>query len=212
MLNLQNYKHSNIPFDHIIVEDAVSIKQADFLEQLQKIEPSQFIKSSNSNFQKQELRVSNGLIGDLLGYMQSNQMLRFCEEQLNIEKLYPDPSYDGGGLTITPTGGFLRYHADFPYSNSTNQYRVVNAILYLSTSDIKGGNLHLIDYESGTVEKSIAPQFGKIAIFPTSKYTQHGVSRILDGTRIGINAYYYADNPLDDRLTPSKTLWINNNL
>jgi Rps23 Pro-64 3,4-dihydroxylase Tpa1-like proline 4-hydroxylase len=150
------------------------------------------------------------MIGELLTGMQGEKILSFCKKIFHFEELYGDPNFDGGGLTITNKGGFLRYHADFPYSNLANRYRVINAILYLSTRDIQGGNLHLIDYDSGTVEASIQPKFGTIAIFPTSKYTQHGVSRILEGTRVGINAYFYANAPLDDRVDPSKTLWMNN--
>ena len=141
--------------------------------------------------------------------MSSQKLADICANHLNLDRLEPDPEYDGGGLTITGTGKFLRYHYDFPYSNVAKKYRVVNALLYLSDPEIKGGELHLLDPKTGTVEATVLPKFGTLAIFPTSGQTPHGVSKIYNHPRISINSYFYADKPLDNRLDPSKTVWIN---
>jgi hypothetical protein len=71
-----------------------------------------------------------------------------------------------------------------------------------------GGDLHLLDSSTKTVEASIQPLWGRILAFPTSRSTPHGFSIIKNGRRIGVNAYFYADSPLDDRFTPSKTEWL----
>lgn len=166
--------------------------------------------STTDNFQKTEIRRSNsdGIITDMLEGLSSYELTSVLARLFQIGTLYPDTTFDGGGLTITETGGHLRYHADFPYSNSAKKYRVINCLLYLSSPDIEGGNLHLLDPKSRTVEASIAPLWGTILAFPTAKNTPHGFSKVKKGRRISVNAYFYSDRPLDDRFVPGKTEWI----
>jgi hypothetical protein len=210
MLNLKTYKNFNLPFSYTLFENALNIKYQEFVNELNTIDESYFIERSNENFQKKELsNCNNLLINKLLKEIVSEQTLSQIKLIYEFENLTTDPTFDGGGLTITDTGGFLRYHADFPYSNSAKKYRVLNAILYLSDPSIIGGDLHLLDFNTGTVEATIKPIFGTLLVFPTSKYTIHGFSKILKGKRITINSYLYDDKPIDDRNEPSKTIWFN---
>ena len=110
---------------------------------------------------------------------------------------------------MTGVGKYLRYHFDFPYSNVAKKYRVVNALVYLSDPKIEGGELHLLDPETGTVEARVEPKFGTLALFATSDGSPHGVSKIYKHPRISINSYFYADKPLDNRIEPGKTTWLN---
>lgn len=165
-------------------------------------------RSENENFQKIEIREASGLVGHLLEFMCSPAVVDICARAFDLDGLHPDPGFDGGGLTVTEEGGFLRYHNDFPYSNSAARYRVVNALLYLSSPDIEGGELHLLDPHSKTVEARIKPTFGTFLAFPTSKDTPHGFSRIRRGRRVSVNSYLYRDKPLDDRFQPSRTEWL----
>lgn len=208
MLNLKNYKKFLRPFPHLVIKNAISIDSARFKNEVNEILTSSENIRKNENFQKIEIKKAGGLIGQLLSEMQGSQLLDFARENFSLNNISSDLSYDGGGFTITPQGGFLRYHADFPYSSKVEKYRVLNALLYLCDDDFEGGELHLIDPISGTVEARITPKFGTIAIFPTSKYTPHGVSRIIKGNRLSINSYFYDSKPLDDRLIPSKTIWL----
>lgn len=198
----------NEPFPHIIsttdihlnyelIEDLIASKSIDH-----------FRVTNNIDFQKKELRSDSGLLGNLLSAIQTDEIKKICEDSFNIKNLISDPNFDGGGLTITELNGYLKYHCDFPYSNEVNAYRVINTLLYLSDSALEGGDLHLLDPISLTVEKIIKLDFGLFVAFPTSKNTPHGFSRIKKGRRISINSYFYSDRPLDDRTEPSKTDWI----
>lgn len=208
MLDLKNYEKFLRPFPYVVIKKAISLDYKIFKNEVNEILTSSENIRSDENFQKIELKKAGGLIGQLLSEMQGSQLLDFAREKFSLNNISSDLSYDGGGFTITPQGGFLRYHADFPYSDKVEKYRVLNALMYLCDDDFEGGELHLIDPISGTVEARITPEFGTIAIFPTSKYTPHGVSRIIKGNRLSINSYFYDSKPLDDRLTPSKTMWL----
>ncbi len=208
MLNLSNWEAFTRPFPYVVIKNTISIDSEKFKYEVDEILSGSVNIKTDNNFQKIEIKKAGGIIGELLSEMQSNQLLDFASQKFSLGNISSDISYDGGGFTITKQGGFLRYHADFPYSNNVQKYRVLNALMYLCDDDFEGGELHLIDPYSGTVEARITPKFGTIAIFPTSKYTPHGVSRIIKGNRISINSYFYDSKPLDDRLTPSKTMWL----
>lgn len=195
------------PFDCAVTKIIVPFNFNDVYEQV-LLERETTI-TNNHNFQKIEIRKPDSeILKSLLKYMQSIEIINALRDIFKIDDLTADPYFDGGGITISNVGAYLRYHHDFPYSNVTGKYRVVNALLYLSSDDIDGGDLHLLDPVSGTVEATIAPTWGTVVAFPTSKYTPHGFSRIRNGTRVGVNAYYYSNTPLDDRYEPQKTTWL----
>ena len=210
LINLDNPEIYDEPFRHVIFRNCVNVDFQEVLEQADMLFSENEGKLvQTENYSKVEVKKANGVCGELLKFMSGEVLLRVCEKYLNMQGLSTDPDYDGGGLTYSAPGKFLRYHYDFPYSNTTKKYRVVNALLYLSNPCIRGGQLQLLDPKSGTVEASIEPTFGTLAMFPTSSETPHGVSKIKDHNRISINSYFYADQPLDDRLEPSKTIWLN---
>lgn len=197
------------PFKHVIYRDVIKTSFDELSASIDDVaEKNSFRLKQNENFHKIEVKSASGRLQQLLDFMASDDLAALCAQHFNIPNLEADPSFDGGGLTITGVGKYLRYHYDFPYSNSAKGYRVVNALLYLSNPKIKGGNLHLLDPGSGTVEASIEPFFGTLAIFATSGKTPHGVSRIFGYPRVSINSYFYAQAPLDERYEPSKTEWI----
>jgi hypothetical protein len=196
------------PFKHIVCEIDTSCSPLDIQRYLESTPSDDFIVNKNANFQKKELRKASDQLGKILYCMCSSELLQLCEAEFGLTRLKPDETFDGGGITVTGAPGFLRYHVDFPYSSSANAYRVVNTILYLNNSDLRGGDLHLLDPISKTVEKVIKPKFGLLVAFMTSKNTPHGFSKIKTGTRISVNSYFYHAAPLDDRFEPTKTGWI----
>jgi hypothetical protein len=164
----------------------------------------------NQNFQKIEIKSPLNLPQGkpIFEFVTSEETVNLANGFLGRSDLILDRRFDGGGLTATFTDGFLRYHHDFPFSSIVNKYRVLNLIMYFSTPDIDGGDLHLLDPVSQTVEYSFSPHAFKFIMFPTSKWTPHGFSRIRNGCRISFNAYFYADLPLDDRFVATKTNWL----
>lgn len=207
--NLDHKENFNYPYPHTIFENVLDFGFDNCLKALEEINFSKVKENANSNYQKIELKSVEGLFGKLLDFMSSTQLSDALAGIYQFDDLTPDPAFDGGGLTLTREGGFLRYHADFPFSNETKKYRVLNAILYLCDPNIKGGNLHLLHYESGTVERVVEPNFGRLIVFPTSKYTPHGFSKIIQRDRVSINSYFYSNKPIDDRIEPTKTHWFN---
>ena len=208
--NLSNFVVHTHPYKYVVVSNVIEFPKTEVFKETDAIwhrHKEEHVE--NENYSKLELKTAGGMCGHLMDLMCGEKLNQFLQDRFpEMGQLTADPSFDGGGLTISPIGKFLRYHADFPYSNSTNKYRVLNALLYLSRPEIAGGELHLLDPESGTVEARIAPTFGTLAIFPTSSQTPHGVSRIFNSPRVSINSYFYAEKPLDDRVQPSKTEWL----
>lgn len=210
MLQFENAEFFDYPFKHVVLTDCILGDRQEIWQEIKDLAAKNEDKHvENDNFSKLELKEAAGQIGEILKGMCSGELTNVCKRFFpEFEDLSADPTFDGGGLTKTPVGKFLRYHADFPYSNSARKYRVVNALLYLNEPEMRGGHLHLLDPESGTVEAQVKPEFGKILIFATSKLTPHGFSRIFEKPRYSVNSYFYADQPADGRVEPGKTEWI----
>lgn len=206
-LNKKNIVFFNKPFQHLVVDLDLSFNYRDILKVF-SLKNDESIKRDNKNFQKIEIRKSDSVLAEIFNDVQSDKMIELCQEYFGFKSLIKDLSFDGGGFTATSAPGYLRYHHDFPFSSDVNAYRVCNILLYLNSAQLKGGNLHLLDPESKTVEKIIKPKFGRLVIFPTSRYTPHGFSRIESGLRLSINSYFYAKKPLDDRFQPAPTDWL----
>jgi len=209
-LNLKNPLVKEEPFRHIIFQNCIPLDQkAVTAEAMAVLDAAKKTKAESSNYSKIEVKHADGICGQLLDAMCGEELGKLCSKYFTLPGLTPDPEYDGGGLTMTAPGKFLRYHYDFPFSSVAKKYRVVNALLYLSDPAIEGGELHLLDADSGTVEATVSPKFGTLAIFATSDKSPHGVSKIRRHPRISINSYFYLNQPLDNRVEPSKTTWLN---
>jgi len=210
IFNIDNFHIHKDPFRYALSDYVLPFTYEELLSAIDSESDLNKSITNNADFQKIEIRKShsNGLIHDLLALMKSDELTGVLSNVFDIGPLSSDGTYDGGGLTITEAGGHLRYHADFPYSNNAKKYRVINCLLYLSSPDIIGGDLHLLDPKTRTVEASVPPQWGRLLAFPTTRFTPHGFSRVKNGRRIGVNAYFYADQPLDDRYSPGKTEWL----
>lgn len=169
-------------------------------------------KSEKRNsFTKFELRNTEELrrlrfVRKIYEWYLSDECTAAVEKKLGFSDIWADESLDGGGLTLTPSGHGLRYHVDFPFSNSARGFRVANLIVYLSNCD--GGRFQLLDPGYKTVEAEIVPEATKFCLFPTSEHTPHGHSMVRSGQRLSFNLYFYAERPLDNRFQPAKTEWI----
>ena len=206
------------PFEHIVIDNFLDIEDTQkFYQGLltnQELNEDQ-IYNAEKNGTKRQFTSSNGniFLQQLLDVFSDVELGRTIADKFAFDQtLYPDSTFEGGGLTFSPPGTFLRYHGDFNYSSNVQKYRVINAILYLNYEyqTHNGGHLHLLDAASDTVERTVEPVFNRCVMFKTAKDTLHGVNRNSKNfTRVSFNAYYYADQPLRaDELQPHKTLWI----
>jgi Rps23 Pro-64 3,4-dihydroxylase Tpa1-like proline 4-hydroxylase len=205
------------PWDHIVIDDFLPIANAaEFYQQLKHIQhqESDQIYDVEHNGRKLQFTQSNGdpALESLMSVFGSQQLASEIQQKFMLDRgLTPDTTFEGGGLTFSPPGTFLRYHSDFNYSSRAQRYRVVNAICYFNHNyqSSNGGHLHLLDPKSNTVESLVEPKFNRCVLFKTSKLTPHGVNRnSLNFTRISFNCYFYSEQPLlADEVDPHRTLW-----
>jgi len=228
MLNSRNllgkfsgFQIQSYPFPHFVEENFLEKSDLELLlVELKRIENTIPTKVFDSPFgKKREFR------NFPQEYMFTNELLKFFSSaeflnQLRISfqvpsdlELYPDLSYDGGGYVVSPPGTFLGYHADFNFSSLANMYRSINILFYLNenyTPD-QGGELHLLDLESKTVEKRVLPKANTILGFKTDDVSFHGVSKNASNFfRRSFNLYFYTKSPISDNqsLDPHKTIWV----
>ena len=62
----------------------------------------------------------------------SEPFIKSLEYVTGIKNLKSDIELYGGGLVYTPSGGFLKVHADFNYYDKIKMYRRINIIIYLN--------------------------------------------------------------------------------
>jgi len=209
------------PFPHILIDNFIN--DAEFedlkssLSELESTEPDKIFKS---NFgEKKEYRSFANFdpnLKDWAKFTSSTKFIESLQSKFRIplnEQLEADSNYDGGGYVISPPGSFLSYHADFNFSSGIEKFRVLNVLFYLNDNyDSKlGGHLHLLDEQSKTVEKIVAPISNRLLAFLTDDTSFHGVSRNLGQFyRRSFNLYYYANSPLSKNQSsvPHKTIWI----
>lgn len=225
MINLEYTKQKilagvvrSYPFDHMVIDDFLDIADAksfyqNLLDVQTRKENQLYDHARNGSKRQYNSANGNADFQSVLDMFSSQDLSNIIADKFEYnEPLYPDPTFEGGGLTFSPPGTFLRYHCDFNYSSNAERYRVINAILYLNydyqSSD--GGHLHLIDPKSSTVEGVVEPVFNRCVLFKTNKNTPHGVNRNNnDFTRVSFNCYFYSDKPLlQDEVEPHRTLWV----
>lgn len=117
------------------------------------------------------------MINNTFSQFNSDGFLGFLRIISGKEHIIPDPSLNGCGLHSTGNSGRLMIHTDanrYPIPNFAHQY--LNAILYVSKdwNSSWGGNLELWDNECKKCVKSIEPNFNRLVIFETSRYSYHG--------------------------------------
>jgi Rps23 Pro-64 3,4-dihydroxylase Tpa1-like proline 4-hydroxylase len=100
------------------------------------------------------------------------------------------------GLVYTPTGGFLKVHADFNFYSKINMYRRINVIIYLNEEwhDDWNGSLEFWS-EDMIKQKSYPPRLNTAVLFHVHDKAFHGYPDKLQCPeklgRKSINLYYY---------------------
>jgi Rps23 Pro-64 3,4-dihydroxylase Tpa1-like proline 4-hydroxylase len=206
------------PFKHILIHDFLPLEFAEKsyidLLQVEKLEPdNSFISDNGLKREYKTHKTDMKEYNMLMDLFSKEYLLPIIESKfgLNAGSLYSDSSYDGGGYVISPSKTYLRYHVDFNFSSKLNKYRCVNMILYMNKNykDEYGGQLHLLDNSTKTVEKTVKPEFNTAVIFLTNSNTPRGVSINNNFERRSINVYYYSDEPLiESDCVPHKTIWL----
>ena len=214
---------SNYPFKHILVEDFLDSRELNLLQSdldlLEKTpESKRYVSDHGDKREWKEFPRELPHLTKFLNLLSSEEFVSNLKKIFNIPEdinILSDPTYDGGGYVISPPGSFLRYHADFNYSSKAEKYRVLNILFYLNEDyqDDHGGELHLLDSQTKTVEKRVAPKANTLLGFLTDDISFHGVSIIRKRPRRSFNIYYYSDKPIseDQATIPHKTIWVGEN-
>lgn len=132
--------------------------------------------------------------------------------------LLGDPTFRGGGLHSTGSGGRLLVHTDTERHPLGKPFcQKLNIIVYLNKDwpESYGGDLELWSRDGSQCVQRIAPLFNRTVIFESGTNTYHGHPQPLrcppDRCRFSLAAYYYTFNrALDENYTGFQTQvgWI----
>jgi len=205
------------PYNHIVIENFIDYGRSGFLveeEFRNKFNDDDLIEWGDleNNGSKWMIRDSNRLNG-LDKILTNKKVIDSIQEKFELtQELHHDPSFEGGGLTLSPVNSFLQYHCDFNWSSKMEMYRVVNCLYYLNNDwkEKYGGCLHMLNSKTLTVEKIVEPIFNRLVILLTSINTPHGVSVNRFGfERLSFNSYLYSKvPPSEEQIEPHRTVWI----
>ena len=146
---------------------------------------------------------------NILGFLNSMEVINFLEDLTGIQGLIPDYGYYGGGVHRIQPGGKLSVHADYNYHPITKLHRRLNLLLYLN-KDWKeewGGDLQLWEKDLSKPVKIIQPIFNRAVIFSITSDAYHGHPGILKSPE-GVDRYSFAlyyfteDRPDHEKVDP----------
>ena len=198
------------PFDHVVIEDFVDLKDGKKLEEdfpkeghdywdKKKCGDTTFYKLSSSSADMYLPKSLRNVIYMLNGGAVCNAI----REKFNIVEsaLFSDPTLGGGGLHAIGKNGFLKIHSDFNYHPSLKLKRRINLLFYLNYDweESWGGNIDLWSTDMKERKVSVPPLGGKCVIFATNDDSYHGHPYPLDCPedvmRKSIALYYYTVDP-----------------
>ena len=112
---------------------------------------------------------------EVLQRLISEPFIKPLEYVTGIKNLKSDIELYGGGLVYTPSGGFLKVHADFNYYDKIKMYRRINIIIYLNEDweESWNGNLEFWSEDMQKV-KSYPPNLNTAILFHVHDKAFHG--------------------------------------
>jgi len=186
MINVENIKSSNIPFDHFIMDDFLPYELAkdlsdeffDFDSELwyfynNKIENKKTL-SDWGRFPKQTFSI--------FSYFCSEEFVSILKSITGIKSLYPDYGLHGGGWHMHGRGGKLNVHKDYSIHPKIPLQRKLNLIVYLGQGwDPDWGGA--LEFWSNDVETNkpknriveIPALFNRAVLFDTTQDSWHGL-------------------------------------
>ncbi|MCI0422270.1 MAG: 2OG-Fe(II) oxygenase [Acidobacteria bacterium] len=153
---------------------------------------------------------------ELLWWFNSGTALSIWQQITGIPDLIADPSYLGGGIHRTSTGGSLGVHCDFNWHPTLKLHRRLNVLLFLNEAwrPDWNGNLELWRRDMSACSKRIAPIFNRMVLFGIDDTAFHGMPEPLrcpsTVQRLSLALYYYTiDRPESETSAPHWALWQN---
>lgn len=138
------------------------------------------------------------LVGALLFAFQDKRVLEIVSEITGCKNLHADESLYGSGVSIMIQDDFLMPHLDNSHDGDGEEYRVLNALYYISPdwNDSDGGNLELWDTAMHN-RKEITARFNRLIMMETNTESIHSVNKVVkpEGVRACISNYYFSQQP-----------------
>lgn len=187
------------PFPHVVIDDFIPSSVLPRFEPFPS--PDDAVWHHFTDRYQQGKRACNDLehipspFRDLLVECSTPAFLQRLEAITGIEKLIPDPYFEGGGLHASGPGGVLAPHTDFHLYRRLGLYRMLNLLIYFNPgwTEADGGALELYRKGETTPGASVVPVSGRAVIFRTDDQSVHGFTRpIAEGKwRNSVALYYY---------------------
>lgn len=139
-------------------------------------------------------------------FLNSEPFLQFLSELTGIEKLIPDPYFEGAGCHQIQPGGLLKVHADFNKNRFLGLDRRLNVLVYLNKDweESYGGHFELWNKDMTESVKKILPLFNRMAMFSTTSNSYHGHPNPLtcppDRSRRSLALYYYTNGRPEEEI------------
>ncbi len=197
----ESYKNAK-PFPHVVIDNFLDKNVAELAyKDVQYIYPNEKWWKYESPLERKyatdkwELFPSN--IRLLLAYLNTGMFMKTFEEISGIKSLIPDPNLRGGGIHCILPGGKLDVHSDTGKHPDLGLYRRLNVIIYLNKNwkDSYNGHLELWNKDMTKCEQKISPDFNRMVMFETSKYSFHGhpetLTCELGDSRKSLALYYW---------------------
>jgi len=229
----KNEFHKNNPFPHIIIDNlfdddilrsATKSAQSNVGEvrvygdkdQMNKrtMEGKYLLKGGGQNLTSIENnkivfnKTRSTALGQVFNFLNGKEFVNFIGNLTDIDGLFSDDTFRGGGIHKTDAGGFLKIHIDFSRPKWDKKvFRRANVLLYLNEGwkEEWGGDLELWDNpvkKNGKCIKKVEPVFNRLVIFGTRKNSWHGHPHPLNTpsniSRWSFATYYYSKNQGDD--------------
>ena len=222
---IKNIYEKATPIEHIYIHDFFSNEDVEsILEEWPSLDDTRWssLKRMVDYGVGNKLEISNL---ELMGHQTQQILLRLISEPFiksleyvtGIKNLKSDIELYGGGLVYTPSGGFLKVHADFNYYDKIKMYRRINIIIYLNEDweESWNGNLEFWSEDMQKV-KSYPPNLNTAILFHVHDKAFHGYPDTIKCPdtigRKSINLYYYTlENDSFQDKNPHKTIWKETN-
>jgi hypothetical protein len=225
MINFELTKHlktqyaTGYPFPHIVIDNFMNpefLKRG--VDELEYVDWGYDAGEEQTGHQVKKLYAPHQVNGEsqlptnlrnILGFLNSREVLKYLEEITGINNLSPDWAYYGGGIHRILSGGKLSVHADYNYHPITKLHRRVNLLIYLNKDweEEWGGDLQLWERDLSKCVKKILPIFNRAVIFNITSDAYHGHPGPLmspEGVdRYSLALYYFTeDRPEHEKTNP----------
>ena len=169
------------PFAHTVIENFLQPDVfAAVLTEFPAVDPSKWTNYAHVNerkFANPRSETWGTTIQQVTEALNSPEFIAYLEQLTGISGLIADPSFEGGGMHQTITGGFLNMHADFSvHPHKRHWSRRVNLLLYCNENWLPeyGGDLELWTRDMKRCEKRVTPIGNRVLIFNTDADSFHG--------------------------------------